>query len=73
MEGDRKGGQTSGWSEVQGNGKCGHRERGRVAGQTHRRDIFMSDEDDYSEELWKDRQKRRGHYWKIEDEEEEEE
>ena len=24
--------------------------------------------DDYSEELWKDRQKRRGHYWKIEDE-----
>ena len=29
--------------------------------------------DDYSEELWKDRQKRRGHYWKIEDEEEEEE
>jgi hypothetical protein len=33
----------------------------------------MSDEDEYSEELWKDRQKRRGHYWKIEDEEEEEE
>ena len=35
----------------------------------------MNDElvDDYSEELWKDRQKRRGHYWKIEDEEEEEE
>ena len=29
--------------------------------------------DNYSEELWEDRQKRRGHYWKIEDEEEEEE
>ena len=69
------------------NGKIGQENifSSKILGRTSMEDFMEGNEmnfeefeaqtlhDDYSEELWKDRQKRRGHYWKIEDEEEEEE